>query len=166
MFNFNLELRKAHRNDLKNLMLAKQESNDMHHSLSIINEQDQIKWFESLDQNVNQPRNLVLIGMDKDNDIGSFRLSNINYIDRTADIACDIYKQYRGNGYGTRLIASGISFSKQILNLRKLSCEILENNIASRKMCEKNGFVQEGIRKEQIHKRGLYIDSIMYGLII
>jgi hypothetical protein len=37
MFNFDLELRKAHRNDLKNLMLAKQESNDMHHSLSIIN---------------------------------------------------------------------------------------------------------------------------------
>ena len=142
MFNFDLDLRKAHRNDLKNLMLAKEESNDMHHSLSIINEQDQIKWFESLDQNVNQPRNLVLIGMDNDNDIGSFRLSNINYVDRTADIACDVYKQYRGNGYGTRLIASGISFQK------------------------KNGFVQEGIRKEQIHKRGLYVDSIMYGLII
>jgi RimJ/RimL family protein N-acetyltransferase len=166
MFQYDLTLRKLNKNDIKKLFLLKTEAFDNHHRVAIINDTDQEEWFNSLNKDVYHPKNLILIGMQKKLDIGVVFLTNINYINKTSDIGIDIYKKYRGKGYGTKLMSSGIQFCKKILNLRKLNCEVLQHNVASMRMCEKNGFVQEGIRKEQIHKRGLYIDSIMYGLII
>lgn len=168
MFNYELTLRKANKYDLTCLFNLKNEAHEMHHRVALINEDDQEKWFESLDKEVYQPKNLILIGLDpkSNNEIGAFFLTNINYINRTADVGLDVYKEHRGKGFGTRFMHSGIYFCRDILNLRKLSCEILENNHPSQKMCKKNNFVHEGTKKEQVYKAGKYIDSLVYGLII
>lgn len=166
MFYYDLTLRKAHKNDLKNMLELKLEVHSNHHRVALLNETDQIKWFDSLDQDVYQPKNLVLIGIDLDIDVGVFFISNINYINGTCDVGYDIYKQHREKGFGTRLVKSGIDFCKNILNLRKLNLEILEHNMASIKVCLKNNFVYEGTKIKQIYKQGKYIDSLLYGLLL
>ena len=166
MFNYDLILRKAGKQDLRKLFCLKVEAVANHHRTVIINQTDQEKWFESLDKDIYCPKNLFLIGMDKKIDVGIFAMSNINYINRNSDIGCDIFCKYRSKGYGTRLLSSGIRFAKEVLNLKKLCCEILDHNIASKKMVEKNGFVQEGLKKQQVYKNGVYVDSAVYGLIM
>lgn len=165
MFYYDLTLRKANENDLKDMLELKLEAHSNHHRIALINETDQIKWFNSLDQEVYQPKNLVLIGVDSNINVGVFFISNINYINGTGDVGIDIYEKHRKKGLGTKLMKSGINFCRQILNLRKLNAEILEHNVASIKVCEKSGFVYEGTKIKQIYKQGKYIDSLLYGLL-
>ncbi len=169
MFHYDLNLRKACEDDLGCLFDLKNEAHEMHHRVALINEFDQENWFKSLDKDVYLPKNLILIGMNPNSNnenIGAIFLTNINYINRTSDIGIDVYKQHRNKKFGTRLMHSGIDFCRDVLNLRKLSCEILEYNLASQKMCEKNGFICEGVKKEEVYKSGKYIDSLIYGLLI
>ncbi len=166
MFHYDLTLRKIGKQDLRKLFNLKIEAVANHHRTVIINEIDQERWFDSIDKDVYCPKNVFLIGSDKKIDIGIFGLSNINYINRNGDVSCDVFLKHRNKGYGTKLLASGIKFAKEILNLNKLSLEILDYNIASKKISEKNGFVQEGLRKQQVYKNGNYVDSVVYGLIL
>ena len=173
MFQYDLSLRKAHKYDLKQLFELKNEAQHYHHRIAILNETDQADWFESLDKDVYQPNNLILIGVDPDcsdefvsGDVGAFFITNINYINGTADIGCDIYRKHRGKGFGHKLMSSGLNFCKEILGLRKICCEVLDFNVASQKMCEKAGFVREGLKVKQVRRGDQLVDSIIYGLFL
>lgn len=166
MFYYDLILRKVEIKDLKKLFDLKVETMNNHHSTVILNETDQQRWFDSIDKNVQFPLNIYFIGMDESDDVGIFGLSKINYVNRNANVSCDVFPEFRAKGYGTKILSSGIKFAKEVMNLNKLCCEILDHNIASKRMVEKNGFVQEGLRKQQVYKNGKYIDSAIYGLII
>lgn len=166
MFQYELILRKVAKDDIKKLFDLKIETVNNHHRTVIINESDQERWFESIDRNTQFPASVFLIGSDGREDVGVIAISDINYISRNGNVSCDIFPRFRGKGYGTKLIQSGIRFAKEVLNMHKLCCEILDYNVASKKMVEKNGFVQEGLKKQQVFKNGSYVDSVVYGLII
>jgi RimJ/RimL family protein N-acetyltransferase len=168
MFNYDLFLRKADKSDLREMYDLKQEASEFHHRVAILNDEDQSRWFDVIDRDVYHPNNLVLIGIDPeiDESVGVLFLTNINYINGTADVGCDIYKNYRGKGFGNRLMKSGIRFCREILNMRKLSCEVLDFNIVSQKMCERCGFVREGVRIQHVYKGSKYVDSVIYGCFL
>lgn len=168
MFNYDLVLRKADKSDLKEMYDLKQEVSKFHHRVAILNDEDQLRWFDGIDKDVYYPNNLVLIGIDPemDENVGVLFLTNINYVNRTADVGCDIYKNYRSKGFGNRLMKSGVKFCREILNLRKLSCEVLDFNVASQKMCERCGFVREGVRIQHVYKENKYVDSVIYGCFL
>ena len=166
MFRYELDLRKIEKSDLGLLMNLKMQYLEFHHRNAIINAADQEAWFDSLDMNVHQPKNIFMIGSHENQDVGFLGLTNINYIDRTAFVNCDILPEVRSKGMGTKLISSGLQFAREILNLRKICCEILATNQASIRMIQKNNFVHEGTRLQQVYKKGGYVDSLMFGLII
>ena len=110
MFNYDLTLRKVERNDLKKLFSLKCDAMFNHHRTVILNTADQERWFDAIDQNVHFPSCVYLMGMHMDIDVGVFALSNINYINRTGDVSCDIFPQFRSQGFGTKILSSGILF--------------------------------------------------------
>jgi RimJ/RimL family protein N-acetyltransferase len=176
MFNFeNLKLRKIERKDLSDLLLLKQESWENTHRISLINEEDQIKWFEKLSSDVHQPSSLVMIadarvvtGIEGTRAwcaVGDFKLFGIDWINQTAEVGWDIFEEFRKQGFGKRLVSAGCTFAFNILNLRRLSCEILESNIASQKCAEARGFKLEGIKRQAVFKNGQYQNSLVYGLL-
>lgn len=159
-------LEKIKKEHLLELLELKEESWMTTHNITIANMDDQIRWYESLDKDVHCPKNLVLIGGNQEVDYGVYKISNINWISRTGMVAWDVFRRFRGNGFGKKLVEAGASFAFNVLELRRIECEILETNIASQKCAESAGFVKEGVKRQSIVRMGNSIDSWLYGCLI
>lgn len=137
------------------------------HQVSIVNYENQNNWYASLtNENVNNPRNLVLQGEISGDLIGIFKIFNIDYVNRTADVAWDVFSKFRGQGFGKILVAAGTSFCFDVLALRRLNAEILDGNEKSAKCALEAGFMIEGLKRQAVHKLGNYVDSRVYGLLV
>ncbi len=173
MFTFNeITLRKIEKDDIALLFRLKQESWEFTHHVSILNKEDQEKWFDSLDSHPHSPRELILIatisvghhGQYLPTKIGVIKLSSIDWVNRTTEIGWDLFKEYRGKGHGKSLVKSAVNFCFSVLNLHRLNCEILEDNLASQACAKHSGFVQEGIKREAVF-HAQYKDSYVFGLL-
>ncbi|MDF1876170.1 GNAT family N-acetyltransferase, partial [Sulfurimonas sp. SAG-AH-194-I05] len=90
-----------------------------------------------------------------DNHIGNIKIGPINRIHRKADISFFIgNKDYWSKGYAKESIELILEYAFNILNLHKLCAGVYEDNIGSKKTLENNGFIVEGIKKDEC-----YIDS-------
>lgn len=167
MFNtHDLIFRKVREEDLCDLLSLKEDSWLYTHHISFLNLADQKSFFDNLQSNVTQPKNLLLIACVGNKSIGMFFIANIDYVSRTADVGWAIFAPYRGQKYGLKLVMAGTNICFQILNLRRLSCEILYDNVASLKCAAHAGYVHEGVKRESVHKLGKYVDSIVLGVLI
>lgn len=162
----NIRLRKLSESDLDQLFHLKQENWYGTHQITIINEEDQKRWFESLDNHPHAPRKLVLVAEDTLEflDIGIFKL-NIDWNNRVADVGWDVFEHFRGKGLGKRLVKAGVAYSFNLFDLRRLQCEILEHNGASMTCATLAGFKKEGYRREAVHRQGQYLGSYVMGLL-
>ena len=152
-------LRKLARQDVPILSELKAETWQNTHSGTIANEDDQNRWFDSMQTDVNQPDKLLLTFVQREGDrdvAGFFKLANIDYISRCADVGWDLVPEYRGMGIGKVLVQGGASFCFNFLNLRRLTAEILITNGASQKCAEASGFVVEGLKREAVYARKPY----------
>lgn len=166
MYKFNnLVLSKLEKEDLNLLQNLKSDSWTNTHSNSIVNKESQEAWFNSLDKDPISPKNLVLLAQDKQIKIGIFKILNVNYQNLTADVGWDVFFEHRKKGWGKKLVQAGSFFSFEILNLNRLTAEILKTNIPSIKCAENTGFKLEGCKKSAVFKQNKYIDSLIYGLL-
>lgn len=157
---------KVSKDDLQNLLDLKNESWQTTHNISLLNMDNQLSWFESLcKEDIHTPRNLVLIANFEFIAVGVFKLSRIDWYSRKADIAWDVFLQYREKGFGKKIAEAGAYFAKDVLGLRKLNAEILENNPASMKCALAAGFEQEGVKKEEVYRQGKFLNSHVMGLL-
>jgi RimJ/RimL family protein N-acetyltransferase len=178
----NFGFRKLRREDLPLLSELKAETWGNTHTGTIVNEEDQERWFDSMQTDVNQPDKLFLTLVQREGEekdvVGFFKLANIDYINRCADAGWDLVPDYRGMGIGKVLIRGGAAFCFNFLNLRRLTAEILVSNIASQKCAAAAGFIVEGLKREAVYVRkeydknnrtpasgSHYVDSQVWGLL-
>jgi len=120
-------------------------------------------------EKVNQDnRSLVLAIVDgvSQEHIGNIALTEIDYINSSAVLSIIIGKKEgwsKGIGYHACTLIIQHTFMN--LNIRRISLGTFESNKGMRKLAEKLGFTQEGIRKEALYKQGTYIDLYEYGLL-
>lgn len=164
-----IRLRKIEEEDLFFLQEIKNETWEHTHRVSFINTADQQNWFKSLNQHATNPRDLVLMASKEDNfrkdKFGVFKIFDIDYVNRTAEVGWDVERSHRGKGLGKRLVKAGCRFCFDVLALRRLNAEILATNAPSLKCAEYAGFVQEGTKRMAVHKLGTFVDSIVLGLL-
>lgn len=158
-----LTLRKVESSDLPLLKELKNESWFGTHNIVFVNDYDQKKWFENLDSN----KQLILIAFETINQepVGSFKIDNIDWVNRKCSEGHDTFKKQRGKGFGKLILEAGVDFVFEVLNMNRVEAEVLENNIASQKCCSYIEYPKEGVRKKSIHKCGEYLDSIIYGFL-
>ena len=72
---------------------------------------------------------------------------------------------FKEDGYGTETIRLLKKYIFEELNMNRIYLNILEENISSRKLFEKMGFIQEGVQREAVFKNGKYNNLIMYSLL-
>ena len=104
----------------------------------------------------------------KKNDIhiGNISVQNINWINRSAEIAIIIgNKHYWNKGVGSEAYKLVIEYSFQTLNLNRLSSGQTVTNIGMLSVCEKNGMRKEGTFREALYKNGEYIDAVVYSIL-
>lgn len=173
MFTFeNVTLQKLEKIHLMQLLDLKGESWFGTHSVSFVNYESQEVWFNSLNkEDVICPRNLVLVASTEDpvtkidGAFGVFKITNIHWVNRTADVAWDVFALARGKKLGKPLVRAGVAFCFEILNLRRLNAEILRPNVVSQKCAAAAGFVWEGQKREAVARQDRLFDSDVYGIL-
>lgn len=121
-----------------------------------------------IDKIANDDRSILLGIFDKTSSkhIGNVKLGPINWIHRKATISLFIgNKDYLRKGYSTNVIKLIVDYAMNILNLHKIDAGVYAENIASKKAFENNGFVIEGIKKEDCYIDNRWIDVIIMGKI-
>lgn len=109
---------------------------------------------------------LAICDTKSDSYIGNIYLNKIDKIHRSAIIGILIgEKEYRSKGYGREATLLMLKYAFQELGLHRISALILEENIPSRKMFEKLGFVQEGIYRDSLFKCGSYKNQVVVSLL-
>lgn len=98
--------------------------------------------------------------------IGNIKVGSINHHHRYADIGFLIgNKSYWGQGIATEAIKLATEFAFNTLKLHKLWGGAYSPNIGSIKAFLKNGYEQEGVKKNQYLFNDEYVDDILFGKV-
>lgn len=159
-----ITLRKIGRDDLGLLLRLKEESWFGTHRVAILNETDQASWFESVTKS-STDLFLMAEGGDHNSRLGLFKVAGIDWMNRSAHVAWDVFSEHRGQGYGKKVVEAGTDLCFEIQNLHRLDLEILLPNEASHKCALYAGYYPYGKRKAAIYKCGQYVDSWCLGLL-
>jgi len=109
---------------------------------------------------------LAIIVTETDEHIGNISLQDINQIDKTAELAIVIgQKNYWGKGLGKEAAGLIVKHGFEQLNLNRIYCGTLADNVGMQKLAESIGFKKEGVRRQCLYKNGNYQDGFDYGLL-
>ncbi|MGV8832380.1 MAG: GNAT family N-acetyltransferase [Devosia sp.] len=97
--------------------------------------------------------------------VGGITLSNVRR--RAAQFVNLGYwmgQQFAGKGIMTEAVAATLPFVFDTLNLHRIHAAFLPGNMASRRVLEKNNFVEEGFAEKYLQINGRWEDHVMFGL--
>ncbi len=99
--------------------------------------------------------------------VGIIELGSINQLHRNARISKVLIgdKQYRGRGVASKAIQEILKIGFQKKRLHKVSLGVLSGNTPALRCYYRNGFVQEGVSREQRSVDGQWYDLIEMGLM-
>lgn len=117
-----------------------------------------IKWFENTNPN-------FYVIQYNDEKIGYFRLSNYSENNKNIYIGADISPLYTGNGYGYLSYCKFLPFLFEEYQLNKVSLEVLSTNERAIHLYKKIGFIIEGVKRQEVLKKGIFIDSIIMSIL-
>lgn len=159
-------LRAIERSDLA--MIARwrsaPEAYDWFYEYLPISEEQQRLWYE---KQLNNPTEMNWVVADTANTpIGTVSLYRIDLRNRKADWGRLVIGDaaWRGQGIGKEVEALVAEYAFEHLNLHKLCCEVLADNITALALHHKFGFNQEGLLKAHIFKRGGWQDVVLLAL--
>jgi len=97
--------------------------------------------------------------------IGYFRVTNYSEVNRNLYIGADLHKDYRGKGLAYEAYRLFIPFIIKQYNLHKVSLEVLATNVRAYNLYIKLGFVNEGVKREEVYKNGDFVGSIVMSIL-
>lgn len=123
-----------------------------------INLEVENKWYENYLNNRNNTIRCA-ITTQEDNIIGLITLTNINNINRSAELHIMIEKEENcGKGIGSFAINKILNHAFFDLNLNRVELEVLTQNLRAQNAYKKLGFKYEGTRRKACFKNGIYVD--------
>jgi len=97
--------------------------------------------------------------------IGYFRLSNYSAENNNILIGADIHPDYTGLKLAYPAYVNFINYLFYTLKLNKISLEVLETNQRAINLYNKIGFIQEGVKRQEVLKKDMYINSIVMSIL-
>lgn len=125
---------------------------------------DQQKWYERTIGDSNKRFSVVLI--EGDRTVGMVALTDIDLVNRNACYGIKLHPSCpRMQGIGTDALMTLMEYAFNQLNLNRLDTEILLYNVASRRLHERCGWHEEGIKKQAVYRDGQYHDLAIFGIL-
>lgn len=93
---------------------------------------------------------------------GFYRIEPENY---RCELGYMLLPEYHNNGYITEVIPTILSYAFTTLQFHSVSAIIDPNNIASERVLQKTGFVKEAHIRENEYWNGVFLDTVIYGLL-
>jgi ribosomal-protein-serine acetyltransferase len=97
--------------------------------------------------------------------IGLVELFNIDKLLNAAYIGYWIGEKYQGKGYVTKAVKDLLKIGFTELNLNKIEIKVVEENIKSRNIPEKLGFINTGVIRDSGLLHGKYVSHVLYSLL-
>jgi RimJ/RimL family protein N-acetyltransferase len=101
----------------------------------------------------------------KDPIVGLVSIIDIDWISRIASVGMMASKIYRGTLWTKRLPEAITDFGFEVLNLRRLEAEVLDNNPAALSFDLNLGYQIEGRKRQAVYKSGNYHDSFLIAML-
>lgn len=109
---------------------------------------------------------LAIILKENDLHIGNVSLQDINYINRSAELAVLLgEKDYWGKGCSKEAALLIMRHGFMELNLYRIYCGTSADNISMQKLALSLGMTEEGRRRGALFKHGRYVDIVEYGIL-
>ena len=126
---------------------------------------DEMKWIESI-SNANHKEKILAVETLKGELIGSIGLTNINWVERKAEMGIMIgEKDHWNKGYGSDAVREILRLAFERMNLNRIYLRVFENNPRAIRVYERCGFRKEGtLRHDHFHGQQ-YFDTIIMGIL-
>ncbi len=99
------------------------------------------------------------------NYIGGAGILSINKSANSCVIGYNLLPLYWNKGYATEITKEIIKYAFSILELERIEALAMQLNIASCKVLEKSGLIEESIQKHFSKRDGIYYDVVHYGIV-
>lgn len=97
--------------------------------------------------------------------IGEAGILSLNKKSQRAVIGYNLIPKFWGRGYATEITAALVKCLFEQLNVERVEALVIEENIASRKVLEKSGFLAEGLLRNFAYIDNNYCNVYYYGMI-
>ena len=94
--------------------------------------------------------------------IGFYRINAENY---RAEVGYILHPSQSGKGLISEAVQKLVAYGFNTMNLHSIEAVIDPENVASAKVLEKNGFIREGLFRENQYFEGRFLDSAVYSLL-
>ena len=105
---------------------------------------------------------LMVVLNDTKETIGAVDLFEFEPLHQRAGIGILIDSNYRGKGYAKESLQLLLDYVLNVLGIRNVYCNVLEDNKGSIALFEKNGFTRVGEKKKWHNANGTWLDEYMY----
>lgn len=124
----------------------------------------QEKWFEN---HYNDNTNFrFVIETEEDGPVGVSTLIDIDWKNRRATHGIKLAKKSRRTkGIGTDTVMAMMRYAFDELGLHRLDGSWFKDNIGSQKLYKKCGWVEEGVQREYVFKKGEFRDLVIVGVL-
>lgn len=124
----------------------------------------QEKWLEA---HYGDQRNLrFVIETEDDGPVGIATLTDIDWKNRRATHGIKLSsKEKRTKGIGTDTVMAIMRYAFDELGLHRLDGSWFDTNAASKGLYKKCGWVEEGIKREYVYKKGKFRDLTIVGIL-
>lgn len=130
-----------------------------------VSSMEQKKWMKNFKNTLRSIK--FMIELENKKTIGVIMLENIDWKNRTAEIACKTSTplKYRIPGDTKDALKGMIKYAFYELGLNCINGVILEENYLSRNLSKKVGFIEEGILRKRIYKNGKFRNLVSVSLL-
>lgn len=104
----------------------------------------------------------IITSTDNLNPIGSIDLFDYEPFHQRAGIGILVEEKHRGLGFASEALSLMEEYALNIIGIRNIYCNILENNTESQSLFEKSGYVQVGRKIKWFNDHIDWLDEIMY----
>jgi len=107
----------------------------------------------------------VISPKESDDFMGSISFWKIDKAHFRAEIGYGIHPDFQQRGYMSEALTAVIEYGFRKMNLHSIEANINPSNVASTKLVEKHGFVQEAYFRENYYYNGQFLDSAIFSLV-
>lgn len=108
---------------------------------------------------------LVIHLQDEDVPVGLIDLYDFDPFNLRAGIGIVIKDAYKGKGLAYEAVTLLMQYSKNYLGLHQVYCSMLSDNLVSKRLFEKHGFLHQGTKKNWVRQGDKFLDEDFYQFI-
>jgi RimJ/RimL family protein N-acetyltransferase len=125
--------------------------------------EEEVRWFNDYRAKVDEEIYAIEVNGDH---VGNVGLHNIDRRNRKASIGIVIgEKASWSKGYGTDAMRTVLRYAFRDLRLHKVNLDVIDYNERAIRVYEKCGFVREGVRRDELWKRGRFVNLVRMSIL-